>query len=237
MLTDYERFLLGCYDAVVEINYENDDIYKFMDLMDDLGLKTYVDWLRKIDEKSGIMSGARHEGIKHVCFEFQFGKGFTYGEKEDYLKNCEETKVLSLNDLIKSVGKEEDYFLDNQKITLKEIGGDADLEILDDFCSMYDWRPIKCKKGFNILDIQFENQFVEEECFQTFTELVNRIVGRAIDYFNNEMCWDEDDTESQLDYGYSLLKVGKKYVDKNNENDIKWLNYFEKDLEELKKNN
>ena len=51
------------------------------------------------------------------------------------------------------------------------------------------------------------------------------------------MCWDEDDTESQLDYGYSLLKVGKKYVDKNNENDIKWLDYFEKDLEELKKNN
>ena len=135
------------------------------------------------------------------------------------------------------MGKEEDYFLDNQKITLKEIGGDADLDILDDFCSMYDWRPIKCKKGFNILDIQFENQFVEEECFQTFTELVNRIVGRAIDYFNNEMCWDEDDTESQLDYGYSLLKVGKKYVDKNNENDIKWLDYFEKDLEELKKNN
>ena len=45
MPTDYELFLSGCYGAVVEINYENDDIYKFMDLMDDLGFKTYVNWL------------------------------------------------------------------------------------------------------------------------------------------------------------------------------------------------
>lgn len=213
MLTDYERFLLGCYDAVVEINYENDDIYKFMDLMDDLGLKTYVDWLRKIDEKSGIMSGARHEGIKHVCFEFQFGKGFTYGEKEDYLKSCEETKVLSLNDLIKSVGKEEDYFLDNENIDLvKFSGGDEDLDVLDEFCCDYGWRPIKCKKGFNIEDTQV-NEFVELDCYQTFTELVDRILNRAIAYYLDEMCWDEDDTESELAYCKRLWKLTKKYDD------------------------
>ena len=234
MLTDYELFLSGCYGAVVEINYENDDIYKFMDLMEDLGFGTYVKWLRQIDDKCGLISNARHNGIKHLCMEYQMGKGFTYGEKQEYLDSCEETKVLSLEDLIKSVGKEEDYFLDYKYINLEEIGGDSDLSILDSFCDMYDWRPIKCGKGFNIKDIQFENECVEDEWYKTFTELVNRIVGRAIDYYVNEMCWDEDDTESELDYGYSLLKVAKKYVDKNNKNNIEWLNYFEEELKEIK---
>lgn len=234
MQTDYELFLGGCYCAVVEINYENDDIYKFMDLMEDLGFGTYVKWLRQIDDKCGIVDNARHNGIKHLCMEYQMGKGFTYSDKDDYLKHCEETKVLSLEDLIKSVGKEEDYFLDYQEISLEEIGGDSALSILDDFCSMYDWRPIKCSKGFNIKDIQFENEFVEDECYKTFTELVNRIVGRAIDYYRDEMCWDEDDIDSELNYGYELLNVAKKYVDKNNKNDIKWLEGFEEDLKNAK---
>ena len=234
MLTDYELFLSGCYGAVVEINYENDDIYKFMDLMEDLGFGTYVKWLRQIDDKCGLIDNARHNGIRHLCMEYQMGKGFTYGERQEYLDSCEETKVLSLEDLIKSVGKEEDYFLDYKYISLEEIGGDNDLSILDSFCDMYDWRPIKCSKGFNIKDIQFENEFVEDECYKTFTELVNKIVERAIDYYINEMCWDEDDTESELDYGYSLLKVAKKYADKNNKDDIEWLNYFEEELKEIK---
>ncbi|MCI6457276.1 MAG: hypothetical protein MSA56_06200 [Clostridium sp.] len=235
MPTDYELFLSGCYGAVVEINYENDDIYKFMDLMDDLGFKTYVNWLRQIDEKHGIISNAKYNGIKHLCMEYQMGKGFTYGEKQEYLDSCEETKVLSLEDLIKSVGKEEDFFLDYKEIDLVKVGGDSTLEVLNDFCSMYDWLPVKCGKGFNIKDIQFENEFVEDECFETFTELVNRIVGRAINYYSNEMSWDEDDIDSQVNYGYELLAVAKKYIDKNNENDIKWLEYFEEDLKELEK--
>lgn len=235
MLTDYEKFLMGCYNAVVEINYDNDDLYNFMDLMEDLGFKKYVDYLRKIDDKNGIICTAQHEGIKHLCFEFQFGKGFTWGEKESYLKSCDEDDemvVLSLNDLIKSVGKQEDYFLDNESIRLKDIGGDTDLEILDEFCCDYDWQPIKCKKGFNILDTQFKNQFVNDECYGTFTELVNVVIGRAIDYFRNEMCWDEDDIENQLNYGYSLLKVGRKYRD---EESIEWLDDFEEELKELEK--
>ena len=106
---DYELFLGGCYDAVVEINYDNNEIYKFMDLMDDLGFKRYVDWLRRIDERCGILKSAKNEGIKHLCIEYQMGKGFTYDDKDNYIKNCEGTKVLSLNDLIKSVGKEDKY--------------------------------------------------------------------------------------------------------------------------------
>lgn len=232
MQTDYELFLGGCYSAVVEINYENDDIYKFMDLMEDLGFGTYVKWLRQIDEKHSIIDNAKYNGIKHLCMEYQMGKGFTYGEKQEYLDSCEETKVLSLEDLIKSVGKEEDYFLDYKEISLKELGGDSKLEVLDSFCDMYDWRPIKCSKGFNIKDIQFENEFVEDECYKTFTELVERIVCRAIDYYRNEMCWEDDEEINyQIDYGEELLSVAKAYMNSNDE----WLNNFEEELEQLKK--
>lgn len=101
---DYERFILGCYDAVVEIKNE-DDLQRFIHLMDDLGWSYYTKWLKRLDENYGIFNGARTDGIKDVCFEFQFGKGFTYGDKADYLRNCEGTKVLSLKDLIESVGR------------------------------------------------------------------------------------------------------------------------------------
>lgn len=228
MLTDYELFLMGCYSAIVEINYENDDIYKFMDLMESLGFKKYIDYLRKIDEKHSLIDNARFNGIKHLCIEYQFGKGFTWGDKQEYLDNCKETKVLSLRDLIKSIGKEEDYFLDYKGLLLSEI--DTDLEILDDFCSMYDWLPIKCKKGFNIKDTEFKDMFVEDECYMTFNELINRIVGRAIGYFRDEMEFDEDDKENQINYGYELLNVAKKYNDRNNEN---WLKNFEEELKKL----
>ena len=98
MMTDYELFLSGCYGAVVEISCEN-ELHKFMDLMEDLGFKKYVNWLRKVDERSGIIGC----NTKHLCMEYQMGKGFTWGEKQEYIDYCEETKILSLEDLIKSV--------------------------------------------------------------------------------------------------------------------------------------
>lgn len=228
MLTDYELFLGGCYNAVVEINYDNDDIYKFMDLMEKLGFKKYVDDLKQIDERSGLIANAKFNNIQHLCIEYQQGKGFTWGDKDDYLAHCEETKVLSLEDLIKSVDKKEDYFLDYKVISLKSIGADSKLEILDDFCDIYGWSPVLCKKGFNIKDTQFENVFVEDECFETFDELVNRIVGRAIDYFRDEQEW-EDDNDA-LEYGLELYEIGKKYKSgtKWEEN---WLETFKKELE------
>ena len=90
------------------------------------------------------------------------------------------------------------------------IESEEDLDVLDEFCCDYGWRPIKCKKGFNIEDTQV-NEFVEEECYKTFTELVDRILNRAIAYYLDEMCWDEDDTESELTYCKRLWKLTKKY--------------------------
>ena len=102
---DYELFILGCYDAIVEIKNEI-ELNKFIDLMEELGWGYYTKWLRRLDENYGIFHSIITDGIKEPCFEFQFGKGFTYDDKQKYLKNCEGTKVLSLKELFESVGKE-----------------------------------------------------------------------------------------------------------------------------------
>lgn len=101
MLTDYELFLTGCYGAVVEIKNEN-ELESFMNLMKELGFSKYVNWLSRLGTKD-LMENAKYNGIKQVCFEYQMGKGFTFGDKQEYIDNCDETKILSLEDLIKSV--------------------------------------------------------------------------------------------------------------------------------------
>lgn len=231
MLNDYELFLMGCYSGVVRIDRENDDLYNFIELMKKVGLYDYACHLEKINEKSGLYHLFELNGGKgNMCIEFQFGKGFTFSSEKDYLESCEETKIISVKDLIKATHYEEDFFYDYEEIhNLSKYSNGIDLSILNDFCSMYEWLPIKCKKGFNILDKQFKDLFVEEECYKTFDKLINRIVGRAIDYFVNEMEFDDDDLQGQYDYGNELLQVAKKYVKEND----RWLASFEEDLKEI----
>ena len=228
MLNDYELFLGGCYSAVVEI--KNDyELYGFIDLMTKLGFKNYANYIKELDEKNNFIDTAkRYNNVNNLCMEYQIGKGFTFGDKEDYLKNCKETKVLTLEDLKVATSYNEDF----KEISLTKISGNNELEILEDFCDMYGWLPVLSDKyGFNILDTQLDNKVVEDECYKTFNELVNRIVGRAIDYFRDEMCWDKEDNNS-IEYGLSLLKIAKQY--KNDDKwEESWLETFENELKEF----
>ena len=107
------------------------------------------------------------------------------------------------------------------------MSGGEDLEVLENFCDFYDWLPIKTENGFNIADLQTE-QLIAEEDYQTFSELVNRIVGRAIDYFRDEQEWENDD--DAINYGLELYNIAVRHKD-GTKWEESWLEDFKNELE------
>lgn len=114
-----------------------------------------------------------------------------------------------------------------EKVDLAKISNGEDLSEIIEFCEFYEWLPVKSDNGFNILDLQL-NKMVEDEDYKTFTELVNRIVGRAIDYYNDEQEWEDD--EESLNYGLGLYRIADNHKD-GTEWEEKWLENFKKNLE------
>lgn len=115
-------------------------------------------------------------------------------------------------------------------IDLEKLSGGEDLELLEEFCDFYEWQPVDTGTGFNILDLQL-NRFVEDEDYKTFSELVNRIVSRAIDYFRDKYEWQDD--KDELSYGYGLYNIAIRHKDSTKwEED--WLADFYNELESLK---
>ena len=113
------------------------------------------------------------------------------------------------------------------RVNLSKMSGGEDLEVLENFCDFYDWLPIKTENGFNIADLQTE-QLIAEEDYQTFSELVNRIVGRAIDYFRDEQEWENDD--DAINYGLELYNIAKRYSN-GTKWEESWLEDFKNELE------
>lgn len=118
-----------------------------------------------------------------------------------------------------------------KEINLSEFSGGEDLSLLEEFCEFYEWQPIKTKDGFNLFDLQC-TCYVEDEDYDTFDKLINRIVGRAIDYFRDEHEW--EDTKEELEYGSRLYNIAVRYKD-GTKWEESWLADFHNELESLKK--
>ena len=155
-----------------------------------------------------------------------------YAEYHDSINQIPNQEVYDITDYGKRIAHEQMFGQKFEDINLSKLSGGEDLEVLENFCDFYEWQPVNTGSGFNILDLQL-NQLVEEEDYQTFNELVNRIVGRAIDYFRDEQEWENDDDE--INYGLKLYNIAVKYKDgtKWEEN---WLADFYNELKSLKKN-
>lgn len=151
-----------------------------------------------------------------------------YSEHFKYMQQFTNEEVYKITDY----GKEKAYrqMLRDQfeNISLSSFSNEEDLSILDEFCDFYEWLPIKTDSGFNILDLQL-NRLVEYEDYKTFTELVNRIVGRALDYFMDEQDW--EDNEETISYGSKLCDIAKKYTN-GTKWDEDWLDNIEKELKD-----
>ena len=149
-----------------------------------------------------------------------------YAEYYDNIMQISNQEVYDITDY----GKEQAYsqmFRERYpRVNLSKMSGGENLEVLENFCDFYDWLPIKTENGFNIADLQTE-QLIAEEDYQTFSELVNRIVGRAIDYFRDEQEWENDDA---INYGLGLYNIAKRYSN-GTKWEESWLEDFKNELE------
>lgn len=155
-----------------------------------------------------------------------------YTEYFDYMRQFEDNEVYDITDYGKEKAYKQMFRNQFQEILLNNMSGDYDLEILDNFCEFYEWQPVKTENGFNILDLQLDN-LVEEQDYKTFNELVDRIVGRALDYYKNEHELNEDYIEEEYNNIKSLYIIAKKYIRQNKYN-LMWLENVENYLKELK---
>ncbi len=105
---------------------------------------------------------------------------------------------------------------------------DKDLDIIDDFCEFYQMFPVKTENGYELYDADLE-EFKNED-YKNINDIIIRLVGRAIDYFRDEY---QCETESDLEDGEQLYKLGLKYND-DSKNDKLWLEGFREELDEFK---
>ena len=149
-----------------------------------------------------------------------------YDEHFKYMQQFTNEEVYKITDYAKEKAYRQMLKDQFENISLSGFNNEEDLSLLDEFCDFYEWLPIKTDSGFNILDLQL-NRLVEDEDYKTFTELVNRIVGRALDYFMNEEDW--EDSEETINYGLNLYNIAKKYTN-GTKWDEDWLDSIKKEL-------
>lgn len=161
-----------------------------------------------------------------ICLEHQFGKGFTFGKEEDYIKYDDTIKVLSVDDLIFACNMEDKFNLGFVETSfLKELDKEEDNDLalyLTDFCEWYEWELVKYSNGlYNILDRQTEELvgFFNEES-GTLRDCIERTFNRMVDFFT------EEEEHEEIEY---VEKTVNKYVELArkyhlySEEQIKWL--------------
>ena len=170
------------------------------------------------------------ENIKDLSStELELKKRDIYFEFFDCMEQFSNNEVYDITDWGKEIEYNREVRDRYENISLSTLVNDKTLKILEDFCDFYEWLPVKTESGYNILDLQL-NELVEEEDYQTPKELVNRIVGRAVDYFRDEEDWD-DNIEDGIKYGLKLYDIASKYKLDTKEEES-WLNGFKQELEE-----
>lgn len=170
-----------------------------------------------------------------ICIEFQWGKGFTFGKKEEYLAYDKEMKILNIDELIFACNKEDEFGLGYVETSfMKELKDEKDKELateLTDFCEWYEWELVKYSNGlYNILDLQTEE--LDEEQGVDLREVIERVFYRMVDYFTDE---EEHDDLNYVEKNINtFIKLGKQY-NLYSDNNIKYLqDWFEEEKEFLK---
>ena len=170
-----------------------------------------------------------------ICIEFQWGKGFTFGKKEEYLAYDKEMKILNIDELIFACNKEDEFGLGYVETSfMKELKDEKDKELateLTDFCEWYEWELVKYSNGlYNILDLQTEE--LDEEQGVDLREVIERVFYRMVDYFTDE---EEHDDLNYVEKNINtFIKLGKQY-NLYSDDSIKYLqDWFEEEKEFLK---
>jgi hypothetical protein len=181
-----------------------------------------------------------NNGIRNrICIEYQKYKGFTFGDKEEYLKYDNTIKILSVEDLIKACNKEDIFNMNYVETSfLEELKDEKDKDLaiwLTDFCEWYEWQLVKYPNGlYNILDVQAEElvgNFKNDNGNGNLRDCIERVFFRMVDYFTDEGEHEEIEyVEKEINM---FKKLGKQY-NLYKDDDIKWLdNWLKEELEYL----
>ena len=192
-MNDMEKFLN--FGAVVKINRSYDEeLYKFIELIKSVGfLKKYIDSFEKsccYDKLFNEFSESvfwnlvelNKGDLNDTCIEFQWYKGFTWGNGKDYKKYDNEIKIITVDQLIKACNKEELFKMNYEYTSFNnELQDKESASILDEFLSFYDWSITKYPDGkYNIKDEQCNIFDFEENT--TLNEIIDRVYFRMFDY-------------------------------------------------------
>ena len=252
-MNDMEKFLN--FAAVVKIRrFYDDELYNFIKLMKSMGfLNEYINFFEKkccLDKESHEFSNSvfwhlvdlNEKNTLSTCIEFQWGKGFTFGDEKIYTDYDSEIKILSVDDLIKSCKKEELFNMNFEYTTFSNELKDKESAFeLDDFLDFYEWRIVKYPgKKYNIRDEQYNIFDFEENT--TLHEVTERVYFRMLDYFMLEqdieemLEGDEDDIRYVHNTFKSYMNIGKKLHILNSKNYEDYKNSFNKMVEEIQRN-
>lgn len=247
-MNEMEEFLN--FGAVVKIrsNYD-DELFKFVELMKSVGfLNEYVNSFEKnccFDKEFNEFSESvfwhyvkiNGGNMNDTCLEFQWGKGFTWGDRKQYLDYDEQMKILNVDELIKACNKEELFKMNYEYTSFKDELKDEELSDLDDFLDFYEWSLAKYPNGkYNIKDEQCNTFDFEENT--TLDKVIDRVYFRMFDYFT-----DEEDIEGLLEEGSfeyvknkyeSYMKIGKELKLLDEEKGKQYAEWFKEVAQENK---
>lgn len=243
-MNEMEEFLNFCAVLKIRREYDN-DLYKFVELMKSIGfLKEYAEYFEKnccYDKDFSEFSEDRfwyyvklnNGNTRDTCIEFQWGKGFTWGDGKDYLAYDSEMKILDVDELIRACNKENIFNMNYERTSFKNELEDKESAFeLDDFLCFYEWSIIKYPDGkYNIKDEQCNTFDFEENT--TFDEILNRVYFRMFDYFVDEGNVEELIRDNEYNYVKkeyeTYIRIGKKLKLLDNKDK----NFYEKWFKEV----
>lgn len=203
------------FSAVIKIRRGyDDDLFKFIQLMRETGfLKKYADFFEKyccFDKEFNEFSEdtfwhyvkTNNGNTQDTCIEFQWGKGFTWGNRKDYLHYNNDIKILNIDELIRDCNKEELFNMNYEYTNFEnELQDKESASDLDNFLKFYEWSIIKYpNQKYNIKDKEC-NTFVFEEN-TTLDKVIDRVYFRMFDYY----IYEEDIDNLIQDYGFEYVK-------------------------------
>lgn len=241
-MNEMEKFLN--FAAVVKVRRSYDDeLYKFIKLMKSVGfLEEYAEQFEKkccFDKNFNEFSEDKfwhyvelNNGNRNdTCIEFQWGKGFTWGDRKDYLEYSSEIKILNIDELIRACNKEELFKMNYEYTSFRnELQDKESASDLDDFLVFYEWSITKYPNGkYNVKDEQCDTFEFEENT--TLNEIIDRVYFKMFDYFT-----DEEDIEGLIkdnDFRYvkntyeSYIKTGENLKLLDEEKKKHYMNWFQ----------
>lgn len=165
-----------------------------------------------------------------------------YSEFHNYMQQFTDDEVYDITDYGKAKAermREREVLASMNYKNLYALTKDERMKALDDFLEFYEWGIVASddtKDMYCIYDIQ-TNEYIdadENNSNKTLEEVIDRIVGRVIDYEQNEREFDDDYVDDDtIKYLEDLYEVGKQYTkeDKYTKN---WLQQFRDFIDELK---